>query len=124
MGTGGFSPSHIFYLAIMEMAQYILSILMTQIGVVWSWGFHKAMAIEDGLQFNAQGFLFTGKVRVLYDGGTDTFIVMLINRDGSIHEEHTDVYLENLVDVIDRAVEKNCSQSEYVEKVNAAYGYK
>ena len=105
----------------MEMARYILSILRTQMCVVWSWGFHKAIAIEDGLQFNVQGFLFRGKVRVLYDGGTDTFIVRLINRDGSVHEEHTDVYLDNLVDVIDRAVEKNGSQEEYVERVNAEY---
>lgn len=71
----------------MEMAQYILSILRTQMCVVWSWGFHKAIAIEDG----------------------------------SVHEEHTDVYLDNLVDVIDRAVEKNGSQEAYVERVNAEY---
>ena len=108
----------------MEMAEYILSILRTQIAVLFSWGAHNFTAIKDGLKFNVQGFVFKGIVKVLYDGGSDTFVVRLENADGSLHSEHTEVYLDCLVDVIDRAVEKNCSQSEYVEKVNAAYGYK
>ena len=106
------------------MAEYILSILRTQIVVMWSWGAHNFTAINDGLKFNVQGFVFKGIVKVLYEGGSDTFIVRLENVDGSLHSEHTEVYLDNLVSVIDNAVEKDCSQSEYVEKVNAAYGYK
>ena len=106
------------------MAKYILSILRTQLAIVFSWGFHSPKAITDGLEFQVQGFLFKGIVKVLYDGGSDTFVVRLENADGSLHSEHTDVYLDNLVSVIDNAVEKDCSQSEYVEMVNAAYGYK
>ena len=106
------------------MAEYILSILRTQIAVLFSWGAHNFTAIKDGLKFNVQGFVFTGIVEISYDGGSDTFVVRLKHADGSLNSEHTDVYLDCLVDVIDRAVEKDCSQSEYVEKVNAAYGYK
>lgn len=106
------------------MAEYILSILRTQMVVLWSWGAHNFTAIEDGLQFNVQGFVFKGIVKVLYEGGSDTFTVRLENADGSLHSEHTDVYLDCLVNVIDRAVEKDCSQTEYVDQINAAYGYK
>lgn len=105
----------------MEMAQYILSILRTQIAVLFSWGAHDFTAVKNGLKFNVQGFVFSGIVKVLYDGGSDTFVVRLENADGSLHSEHTEVYLDCLVNVIDRAVEKDCSQSEYVAKIDAAY---
>ncbi len=105
----------------MSMADYIMSILKTQLFIVFSWGFHNARAIENGLQFNVQGFLFTGRVRVIYNGGSDTFTVKLLNPDGTTKEEHTDVYLDNLVDVIDGAVEKNEPQEAYAERVNAEY---
>lgn len=105
----------------MEMAMYIMSILRSQFIVVLSWGFHSAYVIEDGLEFSVEGYLFTGDVQVTYDEGTDTFKVRLLNGDGTIKEEHSDVYVDNLVDVIDRAVEKNESQEEYKERVEATY---
>ena len=43
----------------MEMAKYILSIFKTQLMVVYSWGFHKPMALENGLRFKVTGFKFT-----------------------------------------------------------------
>ena len=35
----------------MEMAKFILAILRTQLMIVFSWGFHNARAIENGLAF-------------------------------------------------------------------------
>ena len=67
----------------MEMAQYILSILRSQLMIVFSWGFNTPIAIEDGLQFNVEGFKHQGKVRVHYNGGSDLFDVTTLNRDGS-----------------------------------------
>lgn len=106
-----------------SMANYILSILKCNITYLWSWGAHNFKAIENGLAFSVQGFIFTGIVNVIYEGGSDTFIVRL-EKDGQTVKEENTVYLDNLSDVIDGIVEKDCSQEAYVEKVNAAYGWK
>lgn len=101
------------------MAKYILSILRTQLAVVFSWGFHSPKAIADGLEFQVQGFLFKGVVKVIYDGGSDTFVVRLEQHDGSLYEEQNEVYLDNLVDVIDGMVERT---PDYEERVRKEYG--
>ena len=103
----------------MEMAKHILSILRTQATIVLSWGFHKAFALRDGLGFRVQGFLFTGIVRVLYDEGSDSFIVRLEKRDGSLYKERQDVYFDELVSVIDGLVER-CP--DYENRVCQEYG--
>ena len=41
----------------MEMAKYILQILRTQPIVVFSWGFHNAQPIRNGLRFSVNGYL-------------------------------------------------------------------
>ena len=61
----------------MEMA-YIMSILKTQLVVVWSWGFHKPIVIENGLQFKVQGFKFRGVLSIVYNEGRDLFDVSFI----------------------------------------------
>ena len=58
------------------MAKYILSIFKTQLMVVWSWGFHKPVAIENGLQFAVQGFKFKGTVENTIEG---LFFDMLVD---------------------------------------------
>jgi len=100
---------------------YIMSILRAQIVTVLSWGFHSAYVIKDGLEFSVEGFLFQGDVQVVYEGGSDTFVVRLLNPDRTAKEEHTNVYLDNLVDVIDTAVEKNESQEAYTKRVEEEY---
>lgn len=96
-----------------SMARYILSIFSHYQTIVWSWGFNSPIALENGLQFNVNGMIFKGKVRVLYDEGSDTFKVQLIKK-GVIVREEVDVYLDCLVDVIDGMVEK-CEN--YAQKV-------
>lgn len=89
----------------MEMAKYILQILRTQPIVVFSWGFHNAYPISNGLRFSVNGYLHQGSVDVIYDEGADLFVVNTLNLDGSIKQQETDVYLDCLVRVIDGMVE-------------------
>lgn len=99
------------------MANYVLSILRAQVGIVMSWGFHNAAALRNGLAFRVQGFLFTGVVKVFYDEGSDTFTVHC-EKNGSLWKERQDVYFDELVNVIDGLVERcpdyeNRVQQEY-----------
>ena len=89
----------------MEMAKYILNILRSQPIVVFSWGFHDAQALPDGLRFAVNGYLHQGLVDVVYNEGADLFVVNTLNDDGSIKQQESDIYLDCLVNVIDRMVE-------------------
>ena len=102
----------------MTMALYILQILRTELMVMMSWGFHSAYAIEDGLAFYVNGYLHKGKVEVVYNDGYDLFTVRIINKDGSIKTVQDGVYIDGLVDCIDRLVEK-CPN--YAERVRETY---
>ena len=101
------------------MSQYILSILRMQLIVVFSWGFHSAYAIENGLAFFVNGYLHKGKVGVVYDEGWDLFTVRTINGDGTVKEQQEGVYIDGLVTTIDAMVEK-CPN--YKERVRKDYG--
>ena len=103
----------------MEIAKYILSILRTQLMVVFSWGFHSARPIENGLAFYVQGYKHTGRVEVVYDEGWDLFNVRTINPDGTIKEQQEGIYVDGLVEVIDRMVEKT---DDYASRVREQYG--
>ena len=85
------------------MAEYILQILRSQLMVVFSWGFHHPTALPDnrGLAFIVDGFLYKGKVEVVYNDALDLFEVRL--GDGRIEDM---VYCDNLVSVIDGMVER------------------
>ena len=85
------------------MAEYIMKILRSQLMVMFSWGFHRPMALPDdkGLRFYVNGFKYSGRVDVVYNDGRDLFEVSLSN--GTIVE---DVYLDSLVYVIDGLVER------------------
>ena len=102
----------------MEMAQYILAILRSQLMIVFSWGFHNARAIENGLAFYVQGYKHTGRVEVIYDEGWDLFNARTINRDGTIKEQQEGIYADGLVDSIDRLVEKT---DDYASRVRKQY---
>lgn len=104
----------------MEMTKYILAILRSQLMVVFSWGFHNARAIENGLAFQVQGFKHTGRVEVTYDEEWDLFTVRTINQDGTIKEQQEGIYVDGLVEVIDRMVEKT---DDYASRVREQYGF-
>ena len=101
------------------MAKYILTILRNQLMIVFSWGFHNARAIENGLAFYVQGFRHAGRVEVVYDEGWDLFNVRTINKDGSIKEQQEGIYADGLVQVIDTMVEKT---DDYASRVRKQYG--
>ena len=89
----------------MEMAKYILQILRSQPIVVFSWGFHRAYPISNGLRFSVNGYLHQGEVEVRYNEGADLFVVNTLNGDGTIKHQVNGVYLDCLVNVIDGMVE-------------------
>ena len=103
----------------MEMSKLILDVLKSNLMVVMSWGFHNALAIENGIRFSVQGFLHQGAVEVVYDESWDLFSVSTLNEDGSVKERMDGIYTDGLIDCIDRMVEY-CPQ--YEEKVKKTYG--
>jgi len=103
----------------MEMAKYIMSILKTQLMVVWSWGFNKPMALKNGLRFNVQGFKFRGVVEVVYNEGQDLFDVSFIKAN-KVVKSIDGVFFDMLVDTIDYYVEKT---ADYEKRVKAEYSF-
>ena len=79
--------------------------------VMFSWGPHnfKRVPNDKGLSFSVDGFKFQGCVKVIYNEGTDLFEIHF--DDGRIEE---DVYLDQLVDVIDNAIERTCDYDKQV----------
>ena len=104
----------------MEMAKYIMTILKTQLMVVWSWGFHQPVAIENGLQFKVQGYKFKGVVEVAYNEGRDLFDVRFLKAN-KVVDTIEGVYFDMLIDTIDDYVEKT---SDYEQRVTAEYSIK
>ena len=100
----------------MDMAEYILQILKSQIFVLLSWGFHCPVRLENGLKFQVNGFIHRGTVEVTYNNGLDLFEVKTINNDGSVKHMEGDVYLDCLVNVIDGMVERTPNYKERVEQ--------
>ena len=101
----------------MEMAKYIMSILRTQLMVVWSWGFNSPVAVKNGLRFKVQGFKFKGTVEVKYNEGRDLFDISFI-KAGKVIETIEGVYLDALVETIDYYVEKT---DDYEQRVKNEY---
>lgn len=101
------------------MAEYILQILRSQLMVVFSWGFHnpKRLPEDKGVSFLVDGFKYQGKVKVIYNEGTDLFEVHLA--DGTRVE---DVYLDCLVNVIDSLVERTDDYKNRIEKEYGIHG--
>ena len=102
----------------MEMAKYIYSILRSQLNILWSWGFNSPKAFANGLMFNVQGFIFNGWVKIIYNEGSDMFDIFLLNYQMVITKKIDGVYFDELVEVIDNAVEK---VDNYESRVKAEY---
>ena len=83
--------------------------------IIWSWGFHKPMAVKNGLRFNVQGFKFRGVVEVVYNEAWDLFDVSFIKGDKVINTIEG-VYFDMLVDTIDYYVEKTADYEKRVKE--------
>jgi len=102
------------------MANYILAILRTSQNVVWSWGFNSPKPLENGLTFKVQGFLHKGWVTIEYNEGSDLFDITLLSNQLEEVKSIEGVYFDELVDVIDDAVEY-CKN--YEQKVKDEYPF-
>ena len=106
----------------LELAMYIWRILKTQMTVIMSWGIDpgQAKVIDYGMEIHVQGFLHTGFVQITLNEGTDLFEIKLLSEERELVKFIEDVYLDCLVDTIDREVEKcdNYEQriSEYLSE--------
>ena len=105
---------------IVRLARYIWTILTSQPIILMSWGIDPktVKTIELGLEFHVQGFKHTGLVRVTLNGGFDLFEVSLIDENDKIVNTIESVFCDNLVAVIDDAVEK-CEN--YQERISQEY---
>ena len=101
----------------MEMAKYIMSILKTQLMIVWSWGFHNPVALENALRFRVNGFKFRGVIEIAYNESSDLFDVSFIKANKVVNRIDG-VFFDMLVDTIDDYVEKT---SDYEKRVAAEY---
>lgn len=87
---------------------------------MWSWGFSypKALPNNEGLIFNVNGFKHKGCVKVVYNEGMDLFAVILLDKQNNELQRIEDVYFDQLVDVIDEAVERT---SDYANRIKNEY---
>ena len=104
----------------LRLARYIWAILTSYPIILMSWGVDPktVKAIELGLEFHVQGFKHRGLVRVTLNEGLDLFEVSLIDENDKIVNTIESVFCDNLVAVIDDAVEK-CEN--YQERISQEY---
>ncbi len=104
----------------LRLARYIWAILTSQPIILMSWGVDPktVKTIELGLEFHVQGFKHRGLVRVTLNEGLDLFEVSLIDENDKIVNTIESVFCDNLVAVIDDAVEK-CEN--YQERISQEY---
>lgn len=99
-----------------------MAINLTMLNHPVSWGidFPTVKVIADGTEFHVQGFKITGIVQIQHVEGADTFKIT-IQPDNPSEETIIceDVFLDQIVSLIDEAVEKvdNCEK-----EVRAEYG--
>ena len=103
----------------MKMAVYIMQILSTKPNVVMSWGVCKFKALQgdEGVMFHVQGFKFNGWVKCVYDLGADLFNIFYIDNKGETQKIQKGIYFDELVDTIDREVEKVESDNQRVKEL-------
>ena len=78
---------------------------LRQNSIAWCWGAKNWTKYKDlVLKFKVQGYLHKGYVYISL-GWDDTFNIHIVSTHGNIKKEYTGIYIDNLIDVIDRAVE-------------------
>lgn len=91
----------------LSMARYIWRIFQHSV-IPLSWGicFASVRTLENGTEFHVHGFKLTGYVKVEYDEGSDTFTVTITPDENPKNKIIIgNVYLDNLITVIDENVE-------------------
>ncbi len=91
--------------------------------IMMSWGANSFVGGNNFLQFKVQGFLLKGFVKITLNG-MDLYDIQFIKVKKGVPEvlkEVNDVYFDEMVDVIDRHVEKDCNDAEYEKKVRGTF---
>ena len=100
-----------------QICNYIRQILNSSVPILWSWGAEKFRHTEykdmPALRFKVNGFLHKEDVVVAYNGGADCFDVYCLDKSEEVVRSKDDVYLDELISVVDMMVEKDCSQAQY-----------
>ena len=101
------------------MCLYIMRILSCKPNVVMSWGVCKFRALQgdEGVMFHVQGFKFNGWVKCVYDLGADLFNIFYIDNKGETQKIQKGIYFDELVDTIDREVEKVANYNQRVKEL-------
>ena len=106
----------------LRLAKYIWAILTSQPIILMSWGVDPktVKTIELGLEFHVQGFKHQGLVRVTLNEAEDLIEVTLIDDENDTTVDTIQsVFCDNLVAVIDDAVEKT---DNYEKSICEEYG--
>ena len=74
--------------------------------------------VDVGVRFHVQGFIHTGYVQVVLNEGEDLFEITLISEEGETLNKIEHIFVDNLISVIDDAVEK-CEN--YQERISQEY---
>ena len=103
------------------IAKEIWRVLRTAPNIVMSWGLNPdtVRAIEYGLRFHVQGFKHTGNIEIKLNEGADLYEIYLYDESGELKESHTDIYVDQLIDTLDTAIEY--TGSDYQKKVDETY---
>lgn len=104
-----------------KMSEYIWGILADNFILPMSWGveLESVHTIKMGVQFQVNGFKHKGLVNVIFNEGEDLFEISLLDNDGSVVRSIEHVYVDQLLDTIDNAVEKT---DNYEQSIKDAYG--
>jgi hypothetical protein len=105
------------------MVDSIREVLMHDPAMSMSWGVEEFRPVEfngmPALEFTVDGFLHKGKVIVAYNGGADLYEVFRIGSENVIAGYREGVYFDELTGVIDRMVEKDCTDEQYGRMIDA-----
>ncbi|HET7733478.1 MAG TPA: hypothetical protein VFK73_06535 [Paludibacter sp.] len=101
-----------------SMTKYICSILLLKPTIMMSWGFESPVAINQGLRFRTNGFIHKGVVEIYYNQGVDLFDIRLLKNETEIIKLISNVYVDELVEILDLYIEK---VDNYQMRVNQEY---
>jgi len=105
-------------------ANSVFKLIRSGGSITWSWGATNFKNFSNkALTFSVNGFKHKGIVAITYDRGPDLFNVEIRTSHYNLVEEVTNVYVDQLIDVIDKLVETDDDTSkEYRKKVeNSVY---
>jgi hypothetical protein len=112
---------------IKETATLIHRVIMSSGSYRMSWAYHNPKAAEyrgmPALSARVSGYQHKGYLVVALNEGADLFEVYALSIKGEVKKEVKGVYIDQLIEVIDRMVEiGEMSQEQYEAKVRKTYG--